>query len=68
MHPEKRTLLCVRMSRHCPELEEQLNSAGSGWRVLHAANLTEARFLAQRYQPTVGLMVLGDAPSAIRKP
>ena len=61
METDKRALLCVRLTRICPELEELLNAAAAGWKVFHAANLTEARLLAQRYRPTVGLMVLGGA-------
>ena len=61
MPKDKRTLLCVRMTKHCPVLDSQLDSAAPGWRVFHAENLAEARSLAQRYQPTVGLMVFGGA-------
>lgn len=61
MPKNKRTLLCVRMTKHCPVLENELTSAAPGWRVFHAESLAEARSLAQRYQPTVGLMVFGGA-------
>lgn len=60
MQKKQRTLLCVRATSHCPELKNQLNAAAAGWRVFHTADLIEARLLAQRHEPTVGLMVLGD--------